>query len=97
VARIPRTVAKAVRGFGDTFHFHELHEAYGMTAEEYAAVIARMDQQRDDGEHIDYPELSDGYSYQSNSTDSGIVETGDMTLEERGEEYHQLRFKVVLG
>jgi hypothetical protein len=75
----------------------ELHEAYDMTEAEFAAAIERMDQQRDAGEDVDYPELTDGYSYQSNSTDSGIVETGDMTLEERGEEYHQLRFKVVLG
>lgn len=43
----------------------DIHECYDMTAEQYAKKSAN------NGE--DWPDLVEGYSYQSNSTGSGIV------------------------
>lgn len=46
----------------------EIHEAYDMTKEEFHA---KTHEERN--ESGDWPELSEGYSYQSNSTGTGIV------------------------
>ena len=46
----------------------EIHEAYDMSAEEFHS---KTHEQRN--ETGDWPELTDGYSYQSNSTGTGIV------------------------
>ena len=47
----------------------DIHEAYGFdNREEFDRVVARCDR----GE-INHPELSEGYSYQSNATGTGVV------------------------
>ncbi len=46
----------------------EVHEAYGMTAEEFHS---KTHQERN--ESGEWPDLLEGYSYQSNATGTGIV------------------------
>jgi len=72
----------------------ELHEAYDMTREEYTAKCAEIQSASDARECVDYPELACGYSHQSNSTDTGIVHTADMTLDAAGDEHNEVRFKI---
>lgn len=74
----------------------ELHEAYGADdKDEFDRIVADA---RNGA--CEWPELSDEYSYQSNSSDTGIVYSGDMHLDscnqasQCGQEYYQVRFKV---
>ena len=74
----------------------ELHEAYDMTAAEFAAKCAEIQSASDARECIDYPELAAGYSHQSSSTNTGIVDTSDFRMDAAGDEHNQVRFKVIV-
>lgn len=70
----------------------ELHEAYGYDSR--AEFKQMVDDVNDRAR--EYPDLSDEYDHQSNSTDTGIVYTADRTLESVGVASHIVRFKVSL-
>ena len=75
----------------------ELHEAYDMTPEEFKVACDKMRAQREEfglAADIDYPELSDEYEHQSNSTGTGIVYSADRTLDSEATGYNIVRFKV---
>jgi hypothetical protein len=71
----------------------ELHEAYGIDDQ---AEFDRMVADARDGLR-EWPELSDEYTYQSNSTDTGIVYSADRTLDRVGSEGNIVRFKVCIN
>ena len=50
----------------------EVPEAHGMTTEEWEALIAASD----DGQDVEWPELSEGYQYQPNARTTGIINVG---------------------
>jgi hypothetical protein len=70
----------------------ELHEAYGI---DDRAEFDRMVADARDGLR-EWPELSDEYEHQSNSTDTGIVYSADRTLDRVGSGHNIVLFKVRL-
>jgi hypothetical protein len=70
----------------------ELHEAYGYDSR---AEFQQMIDDVNDGAR-EWPDLSDEYEHQSNASDTGIVYSGDRTVEPVGVESHIVRFKVSL-
>jgi hypothetical protein len=71
----------------------ELHEAYGI---DDRAEFDRMVADARDGLR-EWPDLSDEYAHQSNSTDTGIVYSADRTLYSVGSGHNLVRFKVSLN
>ena len=53
----------------------DLHEAYGMEKEEYEQFLLTFDPMSDES-----PELAEGYTFQSNSSGTGIVYTMDLHI-----------------
>lgn len=76
-----------------TVPMDEVHDAYGVDDRD---GFDRMVADARDG-LCEWPDLSDEYSYQSNSSDSGIVYSADMHLNECGPENRQVRFRVKLA
>lgn len=76
-----------------TVPMDDLHEAYGV---DDRSEFDRMVEDARDGA-CEWPDLSDEYAYQSNSTDSGVVYSADVHLDECGPGARQVRFRVKLA